>query len=50
MNKEGTLEADTIALFMSLLYNIDLEPLPDNSTSLMTDSSFTKNFNQVVLS
>ena len=46
-NKEGALEADTVALFMAIMYNIDLEPLSDNSTSLMTDSTFTKNFNQV---
>ncbi|XP_063674250.1 nuclear pore complex protein Nup205-like [Bolinopsis microptera] len=45
-SKEGTLEADTAALFMTILYNIDLEPLADNATSLMTDSTFTKNFNQ----
>ena len=45
VDKEGKLEADTAALFMSLLYSLDLDQ--PNENSLMMDTTFTKNFHLV---
>ena len=51
LDKSGRLQPDTLALFMTLLYCLDLEPITeqDCDNSLLQDANFTKSFHRVLL-